>query len=63
VLIPKDRILELIRSRGDHDRVGRAESALPDQVDTAEPEHKGLLAEFGIDPSQLMGSLGQQFGR
>jgi hypothetical protein len=62
VQIPKDQILELIRSRGDQDLAGRAEAELPDQVDTGNAEHKGLLERFGIDPSQLMGSLGKQFG-
>ena len=61
--IPKDQILELIRSRGEHDQAGQAESELPDQVDTGNDDHKSLLDRFGIDPSRLMGSLGKQFGR
>ena len=54
--IPKDQILELLRSRGDQDQAGQAESELPDQVDTE--QHSGLLAKFGIDPAQLLGGLG-----
>jgi hypothetical protein len=54
--IPKDQILELLRSRGDHDQAGQAESELPDQVDT--DKDSGLLAKFGINPSQLLGNLG-----
>ena len=58
--IPKDQILELIRSRGDHDQAGQAESELPDQVDT--DQDQGLLQKFGIDPSQLLGGLGDKLG-
>lgn len=58
--IPKDQILELLRSRGDQDQAGQAESELPDQVDTK--NDSGLLAKFGIDPSQLLGSLGGGLG-
>jgi hypothetical protein len=32
--IPKDQILELLRSRGENDKAGQAEGELPDQVDT-----------------------------
>ena len=58
--IPKDKILELIRSRGDQDLAGQAESELPDQVDTE--QHRGLLEKFGIDPGELLGGLGGKFG-
>ncbi len=54
--IPKDQILELLRSRGDQDQAGQAEAELPDQVDT--DNDSGLLAKFGIDPAQLLGGLG-----
>ena len=54
--IPKDQILELLRSRGEHDKAGQAEQELPDKVD---PERdSGLLSKFGIDPSELLGKLG-----
>jgi hypothetical protein len=58
--IPKDKILEIIRSRGDHDQATQADSELPEQVDTE--KDGGLLAKFGIDPSQLMGGLGDKLG-
>jgi hypothetical protein len=38
----------------------RCYSELPDQVDTE--KDGGLLAKFGIDPSQLMGGLGDKLG-
>ena len=64
--IPKEQILELLRSQGRDDQVGQASSELPDQVDTE--AHGGLLAKFGIDPQELisklggLGDLGSKFG-
>jgi hypothetical protein len=50
--IPKDKILELLRDKGQDDKAGQAEQELPDQVD---PERdSGLLAKFGIDPQELL---------
>ena len=54
--IPKDKILELLRSRGDQDKANQAEGELPDQVDT--DRDVGLLQKFGIDPSDLLGQFG-----
>jgi hypothetical protein len=53
--IPKDQILEFLRSRGDQDKASQAEGELPDQVDT--DQDSGLLGKYGIDPQDLMGSL------
>jgi hypothetical protein len=60
VQIPKDKILEMIRGRGDTDQAAQAESELPDQVDTEQDQ--GLLAKFGINPADLIGGLGSKFG-
>ena len=54
--IPKDQILELLRSRGENDKAGQAEGELPDQVDTE--RDAGLLEKLGINPQDLLGSLG-----
>ena len=54
--IPKDKILELLRSRGDQDKANQAEGELPDQVDT--DRDAGLLQKLGIDPSDLLSQLG-----
>jgi hypothetical protein len=54
--IPKDKILELLRSRGDGDKADQAANELPDQVDTE--KHADLLSKFGIDPKELLGKLG-----
>jgi len=58
--IPKDKILEMIKSRGGNDEADKAKIELPEQVDT--DKDKGLLAKFGIDPKDLIGGLGGKLG-
>ena len=54
--IPKEKILELLRQRGEDDKAQKADQELPDQVD---PERdKGILDRIGIDPQDLLGQLG-----
>jgi hypothetical protein len=53
--IPKDKIIELLRERGQQDRAAQAERELPDQVDSE--QHAGLLSKFGIDVQDLAGKL------
>ena len=53
--IDKSQVIELIKSRGDHEQARQAETELPDQVDTE--QDKGLLDKFGIDPSDLAGKI------
>ena len=54
--IPKDKILELLKQRGDHDKASQAEQELPDKVDP--DRDSGLLDRVGIDPKDLLGNLG-----
>jgi hypothetical protein len=54
--IPKDKILELLRERGDHDKADQAEQELPDRVD--HEQHADLLAKHGVDPKELVGKIG-----
>jgi len=54
--IPKEQILELLRSRGQEDKASQADSELPEQVDTE--QHAGMLEKLGLDPGELIGSLG-----
>jgi hypothetical protein len=54
--IPKEQILDFLRSRGDDDKANQADGELPDQVDT--DQHADLLQKFGIDPQELIGKLG-----
>jgi hypothetical protein len=54
--IPKDKILDLLKQRGEHDKADRADQELPDKVD---PERdQGILEKIGIDPQDLLGSMG-----
>jgi hypothetical protein len=54
--IPKEKILDLLRSRGDEDKAEQADGELPDKVD---PERdSGVLSKFGIEPSELLGKFG-----
>jgi hypothetical protein len=59
--IPKEQILEFLRSRGEHDKAGQADNELPDQVDT--DKHADLLQRLGIDPQDLLGQLGGLGGK
>jgi hypothetical protein len=54
--IAKDQILQLLRSRGEDQKADQADGELPDQVDTE--QHAGILEKLGIDPQELLGSLG-----
>ena len=58
--IPKEQILELLRSRGQNDKAAQADGELPEQVDTE--QHAGILQKLGIDPGDLVGSLGGGLG-
>jgi hypothetical protein len=62
--IPKEKILELLRERGQHDQADQADRELPPNVDPE--QHAGLLSKFGIDPQELLsklpGGLGGRLG-
>ncbi len=58
--IPKEQILEFLRSRGEDDKAAQADGELPDQVDTE--QDAGILQKLGIDPGDLVGSLGGGLG-
>jgi len=53
--IPKDKILQLLRDRGEPAKADQADRELPDQVDPE--QHADVLAKFGIDPQELLGKL------
>ena len=55
--IPKDKILEFLRDRGDHDKAARADQELPDRVDTEE-HGDDLLAKYGVRPEEILAKLG-----
>jgi hypothetical protein len=54
--IPKEQILEFLRSRGEQDKASQADGELPDQVDT--DKDAGLLQKFGINPQDLLSQFG-----
>jgi hypothetical protein len=56
VEIPKDQILQMLRSRGEDQKADQAQGELPDQVDP--DKHADVLQKLGIDPKELLGSLG-----
>jgi hypothetical protein len=63
--IPKDQILQFLRSRGDSAQADQADRELPDQVDT--DQHAGLLEKLGINLGELgnlggLGDVGKKFG-
>jgi|RhiMethySRZTD1v2_1073278.scaffolds.fasta_scaffold411011_1 hypothetical protein len=60
VELPKDKIIELLRSRGENDKADRANDELPDQVDT--DKHGDQLDKLGIDPGSLLGGIGNKLG-
>jgi hypothetical protein len=53
--IPKDKILELLKQRGEHDKAEQADRELPGQVDP--DRDQGILEKLGIDPQDLLGNL------
>ncbi len=60
--IDKDEILALLHSQGKSDQAEQANNQLPQQVDTDNDHHAGLLSKFGIDPSELTSKLGGGLG-
>jgi hypothetical protein len=54
--IPKDKILELLRERGEHEKASQAEQELPDKVD--HEQHSDQLSKLGIDPQELLRKFG-----
>lgn len=58
--IDKEQIIAFLRERGDDAKADQAQQELPGQVDTE--QDAGLLANLGIDPSDLLGELGGGLG-
>ena len=52
--IPKKRIVELLRERGDEDTADQADRQLPDEVDTNRDADE--LSRLGIELQDLLGS-------
>ena len=56
--IDKNQILDLLHGQGNPDQADQAAQQLPDQVDTDNSEHAGMLSKFGLDADMLKGKLG-----
>ena len=58
--IPKARVVQMLRDRGDHDVARLADLQLPDGVDPR--RHWDLLARLGIGPRDLPDCVGAKLG-
>jgi hypothetical protein len=58
MLVPKQMIVEQLRSRGDLEAAERAERELGEKVDTE--DDAGLLAELDVDVTKLEDDFGGQ---
>jgi hypothetical protein len=54
--IDRQHIIDLLRNRGDHDKADRAQSELPEQVDT--DQHADKLSQLGVDIRNLGAGAG-----
>ena len=50
--LDKSTILDMLRSRGDHEQANRADQELPDEVD--HEEHSGMLGRLGLDAKDVL---------
>ena len=53
--IAKQELVRMLRTEGDNDTADKAESQLPDEIDTDADE--GQLAAIGLDRTQLQAKL------
>ena len=58
--IPKDKVLDVLREKGAEDKLEQDANELADPVDTE--NHAGQLQKMGIDPQDLLGSIGGKLG-
>ena len=53
--IDKQELVQVLRTEGDNDTADKAESQLPDEIDTDADD--GQLAAIGLDRTQLLAKL------
>ena len=53
--LAKDKLVQLLRTQGDHETADRAESGLPDEIDT--DRDADALTAVGLDQATLQGKL------
>jgi hypothetical protein len=54
--IPKEQILQMLRSRGEDQKADQADGQLPDKVDPE--QHAGMLEKLGINPQDILSQFG-----
>ena len=54
--IPKQQVIDFIKSKVGGGQADQADKELPDQVDT--DRDSGLLQKFGVNPQDLLGAFG-----
>jgi hypothetical protein len=54
--IPREKVVGLLRDRGQDDLADQAENRLPEQIDL--DQHADLLKEHGVEPQELLGRIG-----
>ena len=54
--IPKEKVIQLLRDRGQDELADQAESHLPDPIDV--DQHAELLKQHGVEPQRLLGHIG-----
>lgn len=54
--IDKQKIVDLLKDRGEDDKAQQADADLPDDVDTG--QHQGVLQKLGLGPADLANLVG-----
>jgi hypothetical protein len=57
--IDKQKIIGMLKDRGENDKASQADSELPETVDT--DKHQGTLEKLGLDPQDLISKFGGSF--
>ena len=60
MILDYEQIIDFLKSLGKNDAAARADTELPDKVDT--DKDRGLLEKFGVDPKEVLSRLGRSFG-
>ena len=60
MILDEEQIIDFLKSLGKNDVAARADTELPDKVDT--DKDRGLLEKFGVDPKEVLSRLGRSFG-
>jgi len=57
--IDKQKIVGMLKDKGEKDKASQADSELPDKVDT--DKHQSKLEKLGVDPQDLISKFGGSF--